>query len=356
MLYNHFNGTVFKKYYMLENTAISKNKSIFIWLVTCVLLVFLMIFVGGLTRLTDSGLSITEWNPISGIIPPLSSRDWLKEFDLYKQTPEFVKINFNISLAEFKRIFLIEYFHRILGRITGAVFLLPFLYFLVNKQLIKSDIKYYCFIIISIMAQGVMGWLMVKSGLIDRPDVSHFRLAAHLGLAIFIMSLLLWKIFTFFKLETVTNKKITVLACVNIVLVFCQIILGAFVAGLNAGMIYNQFPLMGDGFVPYEFVYVKSFTDYFYDPAIIQFFHRILAYLVLINIFILAISSMRANLLKRTTLFLMIVVTLQVVLGVMTLLWQVPLVLASSHQLLAVILYSLSLFILNVCFKRSNSG
>ena len=321
------------------------------WLSTCIFFVVLMIFIGGITRLTESGLSITEWKPITGIIPPLSHYDWQNEFELYKETPEFKKINFAISFEEFRSIYLIEYFHRLLGRILALVFFLPFIYFVIKKQFTVSEIRFYLLTMFFLGFQGFVGWYMVKSGLSDRPDVSHFRLAMHLSMAIVILSMLLWKLFSFYIVKVENNKNIKIFSTINLIAIVAQIIFGAFVAGLDAGRLYNDFPLMNGDLVPIEFNNVRPFIPYFSDPGIVQFFHRIIAYMIFLNSIILLCYTFSLNILKRASLLVGIVLAFQIILGILTLVLHVPIFLAAMHQMTAIGLYSVSFYVFYTCFK-----
>jgi heme A synthase len=214
--------------------------------------------------------------------------------------------------------------------------------------------EYFSFVFILILSQGLIGWLMVKTGLKDRPDVSHLRLAAHLSMALIILSFILWKIFGSYRKKIITNQKFKFFALSNIILIFLQIIFGAFVAGLNAGHIYPTFPMMGEDYIPNELFKQNSFSDLIHDAASIQFFHRILAYLIFINTIFFLFSSFK--ILKKTTVILFLMILLQITIGILTLVWHVPILLASLHQLNAIVIYSISLYIFFLsCNKLSNS-
>lgn len=311
---------------------ILKNKSIIIWLITCILLVYAMIILGGYTRLSHSGLSIVEWKPISGIIPPLNLADWQAEFSLYKQSPEYIKINHHISLCEFKQIFLVEYLHRVLGRIIGLMFFLPFLYFFLSKQIDKKETQYFSWIAILIALQGLIGWLMVKSGLIDQPNVSQYRLALHLVMACIILILLVWKIIP-------GKPSSSKYAYFSLFLLMLQIISGAFVAGLKAGMVYNSFPLMNGKFIPDGLLLMNPwYLNIFENIEMVQFIHRYLAMINLINLLAYCYKIFNLNYNKKIAILLATILSLQFALGILTLCLQAPLILALLHQALAIIL------------------
>ena len=245
-------------------------------------MVFLIIIVGGLTRLTNSGLSITEWELIKGILPPFTTAEWILYFEEYKQIPQYRLLNFNMSLNEFKVIFYWEYFHRILARIIGIFFLIPLIYFYYSKK-IKKEYMSICYLIFALIVfQGIVGWFMVKSGLVNVTTVSHYRLSIHLTTAILIISCIFWLI----KNVTTNNNKEffkfsknTYIFQLCILLIFIQIIMGAFVSGLDAGQIYQTWPLMGNNYIPDDLV-LKNVADIsdFNSHSLVQFYHRNLAY------------------------------------------------------------------------------
>lgn len=319
-------------------------------------MVFAMVVVGGLTRLTESGLSITEWKPIHGTIPPLSDSEWEEEFNQYKGSPEYKKKNFYMEVDQFKSIFWWEYFHRLLGRLVGIVFAIPFIYFLATKQIKKGyPLKFLGLFVLGGM-QGLLGWWMVKSGLVDNPAVSHFRLAAHLSLALILFSALLWFGFSYYGIastKTINPKRQQLKKVCNIALglLFLQIIYGAFVAGLDAGLIYNTWPKMNEDWLP-----PGSFDNFFFaitdNISAIQFIHRWLAFIVLSAIIILLSLSKRASKagladkrVRIATNIAHLIVFIQIVLGIFTLINQVPISLASLHQATAVILLGTMVYI-----------
>lgn len=315
------------------------NNKVIYWLLTGCFLIFIMVVVGGITRLTHSGLSISNYKLISGTIPPLNQAEWEAAFDLYKQYPEYQKINSDFTLQDFKDIYFWEWLHRVIGRFIGVVFIIPFLYFLLKKQLTKSTIKK-CLILLFLGGfQGFLGWYMVKSGLVDRPDVSHYRLAMHLINAFLTFSYSLWVALDLkFPTKKEIDKPFRKLLRITYILLIIQIIWGAFVAGLDAGFIHNTWPLMNDGMLVHESVYIeqnplwKNFID---GKSGVQFIHRYLAYIVVGFIIYLwfrakklTLTSIQVNLLKS----LLILVSIQFLLGIFTLLFHVPVTLGVLHQ------------------------
>ncbi len=308
---------------------ISDKKTIIVWLIICAILVYAMMIIGGYTRLTHSGLSIVEWKPISGIIPPLTENSWLEEFEQYKLSPEFQIINTTMDILSFKQIFWVEYIHRLLGRITGLAFLLPFLYF--YRRLSSVQIRQFTIILLLMGAQGAIGWFMVKSGLYSDPNVSQYRLALHLITACLILCLLVWQIVP----GKATSSKY---AYFSLFLLLLQITSGAFVAGLKAGLVYNSFPFMDGDLIPKGLLLMKpSYLNIFENITMVQFIHRLLGVINFINL--LAYSFKIFNLdAKKNAIFLAVLITIQLLLGIFTLLLQVPLFLALLHQAVAILL------------------
>lgn len=338
------------------NNNQKKSKKLAYWLLVCSFMVFLMVFVGGITRLTESGLSMTSWHPINEVIPPLNEEEWHAEFENYKQSPEYLKKNFGMELEEFKEIFFWEWFHRVLGRVVGLVFFIPFMYFLITKEITggKNIIKYFSLFLLG-GAQGLLGWWMVKSGLVDRPDVSHFRLATHLSLALILLSFLFY--FALSNIyETVNIEgigKVNKFAKITYLVLFIQIVFGAFMAGLNGGMVYNTWPKMNDNFIALEAF--SSTNAILEDIATIQFIHRWWAFVVLVFVGILyslvkrglKYSNTKEGIykkLKNSVFLLKFLLLVQIILGIFTLIHQVPVSLASAHQITAV------LMLLNIVF------
>jgi len=304
-----------------------------------------MVVIGGITRLTDSGLSMSTWKLI-GESPPLNPEEWIAAFDIYKATPEG-KMNFQFVLDDFKSIFFWEYLHRMMGRLLGIVFLIPFLYFLIKKKLSRKLIIQSCILLIMGASQGVIGWWMVKSGLVDRPDVSHFRLAVHLITAFLTCSYALWIVLSLIlPLERKGNASIFYHLVILFVLVIIQIIYGAFVAGLKAGKIYSTWPKMGEQWIP---------ESVFLDPgAGAQFIHRTLALIIVAFTFYLwkKRGGIEISKLQNQSLnILPAIVSLQTVLGILTLIMIVPISLALTHQIIAFFLLLSIVFNLSV-FKK----
>ena len=330
------------------------NKKVIYWLFTGCALIFIMVVVGGITRLTHSGLSIPDYKLISGTIPPINDQQWQEAFELYKQYPEYQKLNININLIEFKGIFFWEWLHRVIGRAIGLVFIIPFLYFLITRQLNKSTIKKTIILLILGGFQGFLGWYMVKSGLVDRPDVSHYRLAAHLTTAFATFSFTLWvALDLIFPIKQTINKAYRNLIRISLIILFIQIIYGAFVAGLDAGFIHNYWPMMSEGKFMHETVLIEKtpvYKNFIEGRSGVQFVHRILAFIVVISVVIIylkgkkiAVSNHQLNGLNS----LLVLVGLQSLLGVLTILLQVPLWLGIAHQIGAFLLLSSMTFTLH---------
>ena len=317
------------------------------WLAIMFWLISLMIVVGGLTRLTDSGLSITKWQLFSGVLPPLTNSDWDHYFNLYKQIPEYKLQNFSMSLDEFKVIFWWEWIHRFLGRVIGLAYILPLIYF--SFKLKFKDLINLYLIFILICFQGFIGWYMVSSGLIDRVDVSHFRLSVHLLIAFLILSLIYWN---YLKLKNVkrSEKKINnFLILIFLILVFCQISIGAFVSGMDAGTIYNSWPLMGNTYFPDDSLFVSLFKlDAFSDPSLVQFMHRNLAYIILL-FYLFIFYKIYKNKINKFFLIINVVgllLLVQVVLGILTLIYGAQIKFASMHQISSIFLVSSCIYFL----------
>ena len=307
------------------------KKIISTWLIVNIILILSMIALGGYTRLTDSGLSISYWKPVSGIFPPASELEWVKEFESYKSTPEYQKINYGISIEKFKSIFWVEFLHRILGRIIGLVFLLPLIFFSYKKYISLKCFRHLSVIFALILFQGFIGWYMVKSGLVDNPHVSHFRLAIHLVTAciIFIMNIFVWYNINYIsKSSSKDSKKFLYFL---LILNFIQIIYGAFVAGLDGGLIYNSFPLMDGKLIP-------QLGNIFTDITTIQFIHRYLAKIIFVMSLGYILCSKKIS--KLFYIYFALLV-LQLVLGIITLVNSVPIIPAIVHQINAVVLLSI---------------
>jgi len=324
-----------------------QNNVVSIWLGLMCFAIIVMIFIGGLTRLTESGLSMTEWHPISGIIPPMNDVSWGEEFAKYQQSPEYIKHNSSMNLEEFKSIFWLEFIHRIAGRVISLLYFLPLIFFFVKGSINKRDSVIYLLATILLAGQGLMGWYMVKSGLVMNPHVSHYRLAAHLMLAIFLYALLFWQLmknyFDIMLLPIDTRiGALSFLCIISVILLFIQIAFGAFVAGLDAGLVYNSFPMMGDNFVPHEVSEARLTISSFSDPVFVQFVHRIIAYTLFVVISVLCVCGLRLQNkhFSKAIFYIFVALSLQLLAGVMVLLHNVPIFLALIHQLGAVFLLS----------------
>lgn len=338
----------------MTDKAVIPNRWITIWLVMCLLMVALMVIVGGLTRLTESGLSIVEWKPISGTLPPLDDAAWQEAFQKYQQTPEYQHVNKGMSLAEFKNIFWLEYLHRLLGRLIGLVWFLPLAFFYVTHQLPKSSALRLLGIFLLGGVQGAVGWYMVKSGLADDPRVSPYRLALHLALAFLIFALILRTLLGMIWPHTppvqAVPRCVKTGANILLVLVFLQIVLGALVAGNDAGLIYNTFPLMDGRWIPAELsAFPITVRSFFEQVTLVQFNHRIGAYIVTLYMFFYWFYAFRyatqPTMLRAAFYLLPAIVMAQVVLGIKTLVLGVPIGLASAHQGLALILFAAAITI-----------
>jgi len=334
------------------------NISIIIWLISGCFLIFIMVIIGGLTRLTGSGLSMVDWNLFMGVIPPLNEIEWIKTFDDYKKYPEYQLVNYNITLSEFKNIFYWEYIHRILGRLIGLVFIIPYIYFLLKRKFNTKLIIQTTILLIMGSMQGFFGWWMVKSGLVDRPDVSHYRLAVHLITAFLTFSYTLWIVLNLtYNEKKEGNYMLYQLAKILFVVILIQIIYGAFVAGLNASKIYNTWPKMNDKWIA-ESVYAisplwKNFTE---GIAGVQFVHRILP------VFIIAIVSYMYYKWKRiknykeeeiSFIMLFAIICIQIIIGIFTLIYAAPITLAITHQICAFLMLGVSVFTM-FTFKKTS--
>lgn len=330
-------------------TAVTSHRDDMIigrWLAICAATIFGMILLGGVTRLTESGLSMVDWRPIMGVIPPLSTVEWVYLFDQYKLFPEYQLVNKGMSLDEFKQIFWFEYLHRMLGRLIGVMFFVPFMVFLWLGK-VRSVLKPHLFFLLLLGGcQGFMGWYMVKSGLVDRPDVSQYRLTAHLGLAVAIYAYIIWLTIGLFSPNRYPHKDTGLGIFAVIVLVYVMILSGGFVAGTNAGLSFPTWPLMGDSFIP-PALYSSGWTSSFEHVTSIHFNHRMLAYITGFTLVLLAFRALLRESdarLRKASALLLVAVALQVVLGISTVLSQVDVAIAAGHQSGAVILLTAALF------------
>ncbi len=325
------------------------NQQLKIWLFALLSLIILIILVGGLTRLTDSGLSITTWDLFVGFLPPLTNDRWIDYFNLYKTIPEFSEQNSNMTLGEFKVIFWWEWGHRQLGRLIGLTVLLPLIYFTFKNGL--WVLKTYGLIFLLVCLQGFFGWYMVSSGLVDRIDVSHYRLSIHLVTAFLILSIIFWKLLKLTKIQINDISFNLKLFKFFFILLFIQLIIGAFVSGMDAGTIYNTWPLMGSSYFPDDSKYIEFLNINFFDnPSIVQFVHRNLAYLiVIIYIYLLILVFRDTNKIFRKPIIIIgISIFLQVILGVVTLLSGVKIIYASLHQINSILIILSCLYFLYI--------
>ena len=332
------------------NTKI--NNQLSIWLITMFWIISIMIILGGLTRLTDSGLSITKWQLLSGLLPPLNQNEWLTYFNLYKEIPEFKLQNNNMNIQEFKIIFWWEWAHRFLGRLIGISFLIPLIYFSFKIKFSKL-INYYL-IFFLICFQGFIGWYMVSSGLIDRVDVSHYRLSIHLLIAFLILSMVLWSYLKINKNNIISNKINPIIPFLFLVLVFLQIGIGAFVSGMDAGKIYNSWPFMGNTYFPDDNNIENLFKlSAFTDPSLVQFIHRNLAYVIGFSYLLIFYKIYKSNKheLYKTVNFLGCLIILQIFLGILTILYGAQIYIASMHQISSIFLVTSCVYFLYINMK-----
>jgi cytochrome c oxidase assembly protein subunit 15 len=337
------------------------QKPIALWLLVCCALIFAMVVLGGVTRLTRSGLSMVEWDPIMGVVPPLNHSQWEETFAKYKLTPEYQKMNLGMSLAEFKNIFWFEYAHRILGRLIGLVFLLPFLYFLFRKKIDKPLVPKMVTMFVLGGLQGLLGWYMVKSGLVNDPHVSPYRLTAHFAFAVVIYAYILWvaldllapaRSAAVYEAQPLRRFGFAVTA-----LVFLMMLSGGFVAGTKAGFAFNTFPLMNGHWIPPGLYALDPvWVNLFENIATVQFNHRLIAYLLILIIPVYWFYARRFSLTARTRLFfhlLVAVLGIQVLLGIATLVQVVPVPLAAAHQAGALLLFTVALGINHALSRKS---
>jgi heme a synthase len=325
------------------------------WLLSLMGLIVLIIIIGGLTRLTGSGLSMVDWNLFMGSVPPFGETAWNYVFNQYKNYPEYIYVNSSITLSEFKIIFMWEYIHRMLGRLIGVVILFGFVFILINKH------RYYRFILnaaimsVLVVSQGLLGWYMVKSGLIDIPRVSHFRLASHLALALILLEYVVWTYLGINKKKAYFSK--LAIVCSTWTMCLCiQIVFGAFTSGLKAGWGYNTYPLMDGEFMPEAaFMFGSFIENVFYNPIMIQFIHRHFPLFLVVFFLILFIAIVKSKPSKDIFVLTWIVFGVlfaQIVLGIFTLLMVVPIHLASLHQVIGVVLLTFSVGLTHLLIYR----
>ncbi len=342
---------------MNAGTGETGNRAVAIWLFACCFLIFGMISIGGITRLTHSGLSIVEWQPLVGTLPPLNDEQWEETFAKYRKTPEYTQVNQGMSLDSFKGIFWWEYVHRLLGRLIGAVFLVPFLWFAWRGKIRRQLLPRLSGIFLLGGLQGALGWYMVASGLVDDPRVSQYRLTAHLGLAVLIYAAIFWLALDLYRPRSRAAARSDFLrsarrhAWAIVVLVFMMVLTGGFVAGIRAGLAYNTFPLMNGNVFPEEmFLLEPWYLNFFSNMATVQFDHRLIAWILALAIpwFWLRMRSAEASLrAKQGANWLLLLVAAQISLGISTLLLVVPVPLAAAHQVGAVLVFSAALYVLH---------
>jgi len=315
-----------------------------LWVSLLIFSLFVLVLVGGATRITDSGLSITEWEPFIGFVPPLTSETWLLEFEKYKKIPEYTLVNFEMNISEFKTIYLWEWGHRFLARLVGLIAFLPFLYFAITKRLTKSQKIKSVIIIILIGIQGYIGWYMVKSGLVERIDVSQYRLAVHLTMAFVIIYTSLLLMFDILKIKTSKiTYNTTVWANIFLFIIFLQIFIGGIVSGLDAGLIYPTWPRMGEYFIPLDYwSYELSVYNFFENRSNVQFNHRSIGYLIFIMSSINLIIFRNKPSLFKLSIVIFILVLIQIFFGILSVLFSMPWQTALTHQFFALILFSSS--------------
>jgi len=331
----------------------AQDRAVATWLLVCCGLVFAMVVLGGFTRLTGSGLSMVDWRPLMGILPPMSGAEWQRVFELYQQSPEFQNVNSHMDVNAFKGIYWLEYLHRLLGRTIGVVFLIPFIVFAIRGYIQKKEWPKYLLMFVLGGLQGLLGWYMVKSGLIDVPHVSQYRLTAHLVAAFLIYAYMFWVAMSLLFPAPVATAKhpwygrtlaLAALASVTI-------ISGGFVAGLKAGKIYNTFPMMGDYWLPPGLMALEPFWRNFFDNmTTVQFDHRWLAFITFVAIVVYWLHARKAHLPTRArpaVNALLHTSVLQVALGIATLLLAVPVILGAAHQAVAMLLFTVALYLVH---------
>ena len=341
------------------------RRRVALWLLVVAVLVFAMVVLGGYTRLSQSGLSMVDWRPATGWLPPLGEDAWAAAFADYRNYPEYQKVNLGMSLAEFQQIYLVEYAHRLLGRAIGLAFLVPLIFFLATRSVTRRLGGWLVVLFVLGGLQGVLGWYMVKSGLVDRPDVSHYRLTAHLGAALLIYGLLLWTAFELLVgrraaggppqglslglplgLPVVRGWAVAVLVGVVV-----QILAGGLVAGLNAGLVYNTFPLMGGGLVPDDLMAMApGWLNLIENPTTVQFDHRLIAYLLVAGTAVLYWQAGRAALsaqARRALHGLVAALAAQIALGILALVYLVPVALGVLHQAGALVVFTANLYLVH---------
>jgi len=341
-----------------EKNISTENLIVAKWLFICCAMVFFMVILGGVTRLTGSGLSMVDWRPIMGAIPPITAEDWQATFQMYKQSPEFIIKNYSMDVGNFKQIFWLEYLHRLLGRLIGLVFFFPFIFFFMKGYLkIKEFPKYLLMLVLGGM-QGLLGWYMVKSGLVDNPAVSQYRLTAHLSSAFLIYGFMFWVALSLVYPKKAKPHSWSIYTKALTALIIVTIISGGFVAGLKAGKVYNTYPMMGNYWIPPDLFAIEPIWLNFFENIItVQFNHRILTFItfILISFYWLKVRQLKlSNRISKAVNALLHTTILQFILGISTLLMLVPIALAAAHQATAMILLTVSLYLCHA-FSRGES-
>ena len=351
---NHLNKEVAFTKELIDALLLPQMKDrnwIIIWLSIGALMVASMVIIGGITRLTHSGLSMTDWKLILGMIPPMNEVEWQEAFDQYMQFPEYQKVNSRFAIYEFKSIFFWEYLHRLIGRLIGIVFIIPFFIFLFRKSFSKK-LLLQCLTLLGLGAlQGFLGWFMVKSGLVDRPSVSHYRLAIHLSAAFITFCYILWVVLSLVRPKRTENRfrNLAVTSRILTAIISIQIVFGAFVAGLKAGLVFPTWPKMGDNWIPEAVSHglrSDGIMSLFSEIISVQFVHRTFAYLVVIMVGVVWMQMKKHSLDRwqsNSLNALIVLVLAQFALGVFTLLYQVPVFLGVAHQIVALLLLSISI-------------
>jgi cytochrome c oxidase assembly protein subunit 15 len=332
----------------------SNNKHLAIWLLVVCALIFAMVVLGGVTRLTRSGLSMVEWSPIMGVIPPIGQEAWQETFDKYRQFPEYQKINKGMSLEAFKSIFWFEYSHRVLGRVIGLAFLIPFLFFLIKGYITKPLVPKLVIMFILGGLQGLLGWYMVKSGLVDKPHVSQYRLTAHLSAALLIYGYMFWVALDLLMgrnnlTETKGVRQLRHSGLITTIIIVIMIISGGFVAGTKAGFVFNTFPLMSGQWLPPGGMSMSPwYMNFFENLATIQFNHRLIAAVLFLMVPVYWLLARKVRLDRHTQLgfhALLLMLFIQLALGISTLVLVVPVWLGATHQAGALVLFAMALFL-----------
>ena len=326
-------------------------------------MVLLMVIIGGITRLTHSGLSIVTWQPIKGILPPMNEVEWQQAFEAYQKIPEYQQVHHYFTLKEYKQIFFWEYFHRILGRSLGLIFLIPFLYFYFSKRIKSKKLLKRLFLIFTLGGlQGLAGWYMVKSGLVENTSVDHVRLALHMSLALIILTTIIWTVLELLipPEQTQNLKKLNTYLKIMLVFMVVQIIYGGLTAGLKAGHVFPTYPKMGGKWIPqisYEVYKQEAWLSFFNFPATVQFIHRWLGFIILLGLLVLIYfykNKMNSTLIKKTLILIVVLVSLQYLFGVIVIILKVPISLAVTHQITAFLLFLTILSGLYLTRKRKN--